>query len=52
MEYNGRVDVKSGQNYRQYALFQEETSDAHSMNRAAIQTIHINNPISSLFFSE
>ena len=52
MEYNGRVDVKNGQNYRQYALFQEDKVDTHSMNRAAIQPIHINNPISSLFFSE
>ena len=51
MNYNGRVDVKNGYNYKQFELFHEDTKDHHSMNKSAIQTIHINNPISSLFFS-
>lgn len=49
---NGRVDVLKGDNYKAYTLFEEDKKDPDSFNKEAIRNIHINNPISTIFFSQ
>lgn len=49
---NGRVDVLNDANYQSYRLFEEEKKDPNSFNKEAIRNIHINNPISTIFFSQ
>lgn len=52
MDSNGRVQLLNNANYESYNLFMEEKKDPDSMNKDAIRNIHMNNPLSSLFFSE
>lgn len=52
MASNGRVDVLQGTNYESYKLFQEEKKDSDAFNKEAIRNIYINNPISTIFFSQ
>lgn len=49
---NGRVDVINNMNYKSYSLFDEDKKDPDSFNKEAIRNIHINNPLSSVFFSQ
>lgn len=49
---NGRVDVLQNANYKAYAMFEENKVDPDSFNKQAIKNIHINNPLSSIFFSQ
>lgn len=52
MASNGRVDVLNNANYQSYNLFEENKLDPDSFNKEAIKNIHINNPISTIFFSQ
>lgn len=52
MASNGRVDVLNNENYKSYSLFEEKKTDPESFNKEAIRNIHINNPISTIFFSQ
>lgn len=52
MASNGRVDVLNNDNYKAYGLFEEDKKDSDSFNKEAIRNIHINNPISTIFFSQ
>lgn len=52
MAPNGRVDVLENDNYQSYNLFEEDKKDPDSFNKDAIRNIHINNPLSTIFFSQ
>ena len=52
MAYNGRVELLNDRNYSSYSMFSESTKDSDRMNKEAIKNIHLNNALSSLFFSE
>lgn len=49
--YNGRVDILSNANYNSYNMFEDKNLDSDAYNKAAIKNIHINNPVSTVFFS-
>jgi hypothetical protein len=49
---NGRVDAINNMNYKSYGLFDENKKDPDSFNKEAIRNIHINNPLSTIFFSQ
>lgn len=52
MAYNGRVELLNNANFMSYDMFSQEKKDSDAMNKEAIKNIHINNELSSLFFSE
>ena len=52
MAFNGRIDLLNDANYLSYDMFSEDKKDPEAMNKEAIKNIHLNNPLSSLFFSE
>jgi hypothetical protein len=52
MASNGRVNLLNNANYQSYGLFEENKKDPNSFNKEAIRNIHINNPISTIFFSQ
>lgn len=51
MENNGRVDMSSLKNLTSYKFF-EENSDNHDFQKQGIKNIHVENEVSSLFFSK
>ena len=50
MENNGRVDISSYKNLTTYKFF-EEQYDNHDFQKQGIKNIHVENKVSSLFFS-
>lgn len=52
MALNGRIELLNNANYNSYNMFENEKKDPDAFNKEAIRNIHLNNPLSSLFFSE
>lgn len=50
MENNGRVDISSYKNLTSYKFFDEQYNN-HDFQKQGIKNIHVENKVSSLFFS-
>lgn len=50
MENNGRVDISSYKNLTSYKFFDEQNNN-HDFQKQGIKNIHVENKVSSLFFS-
>lgn len=48
--YNGRVDVLANNNYDSYNMFEDKYVDDQAYTKAALKNVHINNPVSTIFF--